>query len=298
MTRITKNAFGWCIAAMFALVTALPGGLVADDGPAARQPSISNGASDDASDDSQVERDSRLLRQARALFGTLREKMPGSENDTQAMIDLGRRLYFEKGMSINKKQSCNDCHRLDGGRGGVDNQVTAEGALGKFGPRNAADRTQRRLPHRPVLGRPRRRFGRAGQGTAAEPDRDGDGRRSSGGRTHRRKASTPTRSPSHSLIRRTPSRSTISRAAIAAFERTMISRGRFDDFLAGETDALTSHEKEGLSLVIQSRLQRVPRGAAAGRRAVQGNRRLSSVPEPRGPGPVRSHRKIFGQVRL
>ncbi len=62
--------------------------------------------------------DGVLLMQARALIGTLPDTMPGAENDTPAMVDLGRKLYFEKAISINKSQSCNSCHPLDNNRAG------------------------------------------------------------------------------------------------------------------------------------------------------------------------------------
>ena len=80
--------------------------------------------------------DGVLLMQAQALFGKLPSTMPGSEQDTPAMITLGESLYFEKAISINKTQSCNSCHPIDNRGGGADNLKTGEGALGKFGPRN------------------------------------------------------------------------------------------------------------------------------------------------------------------
>ena len=47
--------------------------------------------------------DGVLLMQARALIGTLPDTMPGAENDTPAMVDLGKKLYFEEAISIKKK---------------------------------------------------------------------------------------------------------------------------------------------------------------------------------------------------
>jgi cytochrome c peroxidase len=193
----------------------------------------------------------QLLLQARAAFGTLPETMPGSKNDTEAMVSLGKRLYFEKAMSINKTQSCNDCHRLDGGRAGVDNTKTSEGALGKFGPRNAptvlnagfhiaqfwdgraADLVAQAKgpPVNPIeMGM------EDGEAVAARIEKAKFGQAF-------RKAFPEQDDPiTFDNIAR----------AIAAFERTLISRGRFDDFVAGQTDALTSREKKGLSLVLNT----------------------------------------------
>ena len=80
---------------------------------------------------------SELLAEVRDVFAPLPDKMPGSENDTEARIALGKKLYFETAISVNRTQSCNSCHRLDEKLGGVDNLPTSEGAEGKFGDRNA-----------------------------------------------------------------------------------------------------------------------------------------------------------------
>src|SRR5674476_437202 len=80
--------------------------------------------------------DGVLLMQAQALFGKLPATMPGSEQDTPVMIGLGKKLYFETAISINKTQSCNSCHPIDNKGPGVDNLQTGKGAVGKSGDRN------------------------------------------------------------------------------------------------------------------------------------------------------------------
>jgi cytochrome c peroxidase len=80
--------------------------------------------------------DGDLLTQAQAIFGKLPVTMPGSEHDTLAMIALGKNLYFEKAISINKTQSCNSCHPLDNKGAGADHLKTGKGAQGKSGDRN------------------------------------------------------------------------------------------------------------------------------------------------------------------
>lgn len=67
----------------------------------------------------------------------LPERMPGAENDTPALVQLGKDLYFEKRLSQNNSQSCNSCHLIENGKGGVDNQPTSPGAFGKRGGRNS-----------------------------------------------------------------------------------------------------------------------------------------------------------------
>ncbi|MBM3824260.1 MAG: hypothetical protein FJ404_15460 [Verrucomicrobia bacterium] len=46
--------------------------------------------------------------------------MPGAEQDTPAVISLGKKLYSEKRLSKNNTQACASCHGV-GGRAGVDN---------------------------------------------------------------------------------------------------------------------------------------------------------------------------------
>ena len=78
-----------------------------------------------------------LIRRANRFFSPLPEAMPGSENDTPERIALGKKLYFEKRLSINDSQSCATCHRLEEGYAGVDNLATSPGARGEQGTRNS-----------------------------------------------------------------------------------------------------------------------------------------------------------------
>ncbi|MCX6925491.1 MAG: cytochrome-c peroxidase, partial [Verrucomicrobia bacterium] len=78
-----------------------------------------------------------LRAKAKLVIQPLPDKMPGAEKDLPTTITLGQKLYFEKRMSANNKQSCNDCHLVDQNRSGVDNEPTSEGAHGKRGDRNS-----------------------------------------------------------------------------------------------------------------------------------------------------------------
>jgi len=79
----------------------------------------------------------RLISRANRYFGPLPDAMPGSENDTPESIALGKKLFFEKRLSINDTQSCASCHRLEDGFAGVDNLPTSPGARGEQGTRNS-----------------------------------------------------------------------------------------------------------------------------------------------------------------
>ncbi len=89
---------------------------------------------------------------ARIFLGPLPAAMPGSEADTPERIALGKRLYFERGISLNKTKSCHDCHLLTQGRPGTDNTPTSKGATGVFGKRNTPTVINAGIPVRPVLG--------------------------------------------------------------------------------------------------------------------------------------------------
>ena len=78
-----------------------------------------------------------LMSRANRIFSPLPEAMPGSEDDTPERIVLGKKLYFEKRLSINDSQSCASCHILDNGAAGVDNLATSPGARGEKGTRNS-----------------------------------------------------------------------------------------------------------------------------------------------------------------
>ena len=50
-------------------------------------------------------------------------------------VDLGKKLFFDKQLSVNNQQSCADCHSPE--KAFSDGRRTARGAEGQFGPRNS-----------------------------------------------------------------------------------------------------------------------------------------------------------------
>lgn len=180
------------------------------------------------------------------VLATLPDKMPGSENDTPARVKLGRELFFEKKLSANNTQSCNSCHAVDQNRGGVDNEPTSPGAFGKRGGRNSPT----------VLN--------AGFHIA----QFWDGR----AKTLEDQAKGPVLNPGEMAM---PSEAAVIEKlkaekkyvgafkkafpgeadpitydnfakAVGAFERTLRTHDRFDDFLKGDDKALTAAELKGL----------------------------------------------------
>lgn len=189
---------------------------------------------------------SELRSSALKVLAPLPDKMPGSENDTKARVKLGRDLFFEKKLSANNTQSCNSCHAVDQNRGGVDNEPTSPGAFGKRGGRNSPT----------VLN--------AGFHVA----QFWDGR----AKTLEDQAKGPVLNPGEMAM---PSEAAVIERlkadkkypgafkkafpgeadpvtydnfakAVGAFERTLRTHDRFDDFLKGDDKALTAAELKGL----------------------------------------------------
>jgi len=192
-----------------------------------------------------------LRKQVSGFFKPLAEQMPGAENDTAEKIALGEKLYFETALSVNGTQSCNTCHRLDEKLGGVDNKRFSDGAIeGAIGDRNS-----------PTVWNAGFHIAQFWDGRAADLKEQAKG---------------PILNPVEMAI---PDEATAVKnikdagysdefakvfgkkdavtydniaEAIAAFERTLISKDRFDDFLKGDNNALTAEELTGLNDFVSS----------------------------------------------
>ena len=184
------------------------------------------------------------------MFARLPEKMPGSESDTPGKIELGKKLYFETAISINKKQSCNSCHRVDENRGGVDNLPTSPGAEGKLGGRNSPTTLNAGLHIAQFWDGRAADLAAQAMGPVLNPIEMGmpdedlvlERLKEAGYEPMFKKVFPKDQAP-------------VTYAnyaeAVAAFERTLITRDRFDDFLGGGLGALTAAEKRGLKTFME-----------------------------------------------
>lgn len=191
-----------------------------------------------------------LREKARLFFEPLPEKMPGSEHDTPVRIELGKKLYFDNRLSVNDSQSCNTCHDLNGNKAGVDNEPTSLGALGKRGDRNS-----------PTTLNAGFHFAQFWDGRAKDLKEQ-----AKGPILNPVEMAMPDEAAVEKKLRGIPEyRELFAKAfpgqsepitydnlaeAIAAFERTLITRDRFDDFLKGDDRALTAQELKGLDLFL------------------------------------------------
>ncbi|MDX2369352.1 MAG: cytochrome c peroxidase [Colwellia sp.] len=187
---------------------------------------------------------------ALSFFSPLPQSMPGSEKDTLMQINLGKKLYFETALSINKTQSCNSCHNILNGASGIDHLTVSVGALGSLGDRNAPSTWNAGL----------------------QVAQFWDGR----AKTLEQQAKFPIFNakemamPSEeSVIKRLTNKvyleffdkafpdqaSPINTAnisiALASFQRTLISKDRLDDYLVGNKNAISQEEKAGLIVFIE-----------------------------------------------
>ncbi|MEY5010252.1 MAG: hypothetical protein RLZZ253_1391 [Verrucomicrobiota bacterium] len=189
---------------------------------------------------------------AQAFFQPIPDKMPGSDKDSAELVTLGRQLYFEKGLSANNSQSCNSCHAVDRNMGGVDNEPTSPGAFGKRGGRNS-----------PTVLNAGFHLAQFWDGRAADLVAQAKG---------------PILNPIEMAM---PSEAEVVKKlsavaeypkafaaafpgqkdpltyeniaqAIAAFERTLVTHDRLDDFLKGDDQALTGVELKGLETFVST----------------------------------------------
>lgn len=195
---------------------------------------------------------SALRHRAQDFFKPLPDRMPGSESDTPEMVKLGEKLFEEKRLSKNDSQSCASCHSVSGRMGGVDNEATSRGAFGKRGGRNA-----------PTVFNAGFHMAQFWDGRAATLEDQ-----AKGPVLNPIEMSMPSESEVVAKLAAIKEYGPLFKAAfpgssnpidynnmaraIAAFERTLITRDRFDDFLKGSNKALSQKELKGLRLFMDT----------------------------------------------
>ncbi|MBW4056689.1 MAG: c-type cytochrome [Proteobacteria bacterium] len=191
-----------------------------------------------------------LMMQAQALFGKLPATMPGSEKDTPAMIALGKKLYFETAISINKTQSCNSCHPINNKGAGADHLKTGKGAEGKSGDRNDPPTMNAGYQIAQFWDGRAATLEKQAQGPPLNPIEMG--MPDAGALVKRLKniKQYPVDFKKAFPGEKDPVTFDNFAKAVAAFERTLITRGRFDRFMNGDKQALSSQEMEGLRTFI------------------------------------------------
>lgn len=176
--------------------------------------------------------------------------LPDSLIDVQqsaGLIELGRTLYHETALSKSGTISCNSCHQLD--RFGVDGLPTSPGHDGTFGERNS-----------PTVYNSALHFAQFWDGRAADLKEQALG---------------PLLNPIEHGLKdeqevikileekgyqkqfeaafKAPNTLTFENVGVAieAFEKTLLTPSRFDEYLKGNLNALTPKEKQGMKKFIE-----------------------------------------------
>lgn len=205
-----------------------------------------------------------LQTQAQSLFKPLPEQMPGAENDTEALISLGNKLYHDPRLSINDNQSCASCHNVM--TGGDDGEATSPGANGERGGRNA-----------PTVLNAGLQFKQFWDGRAADLIEQAKGPILNPIEMGMPNPDTVVKKLSATeypeLFEQTLGKDSLNydniALAIAAFERTLITRDRFDNYLKGDNHALNDAEKRGLKSFINNGCAGCHSGALLGGQTYQ-----------------------------
>jgi cytochrome c peroxidase len=182
----------------------------------------------------------RLLRR----FKPLRPRLESGPPPSKAMIDLGRMLYFETRLSKDGSLSCNSCHDLQ--RYGVDAEPTSIGFKGQRGARNA-----------PSVYHAAGHLSQFWDGRAADVEEQAKGpitnpaemALADGAAAVRALQDVPAyKHAFKAAFPGSPKPITFDNigVAIGAFERGLVARSRWDDYLEGNSSALTPAEVDGL----------------------------------------------------
>lgn len=200
-------------------------------------------------------------------FEVLKTQVNDTENPmTVEKILLGKKLFFDKNLSKDRSLACAKCHDIK--KGGEDGKPTAIGYLDQENPSHLNSPT--------VLN------------TAYSKHLFWDGRASSLReqakgpiQAHFEMASTPElveqrvkENPEYlEYFKEIFGEKAITfdnvTKAIAVYEKTLVTRGRYDDFLEGDSQALNTQEKRGLNLFIDMGCKGCHFGPAIGGQKIQ-----------------------------
>ncbi len=187
-----------------------------------------------------------------SLFGSLPAHMthPDTGMPSDDLVELGETLYHDKRLSADDTVSCNSCHDLE--TGGVDGERFSEGVDGQLGGRNS-----------PTVFHAAGHFAQFWDGRAADVEEQ-----AKGPILNPVEMAMPSAEAVVAKLKGIPeyvegfaaafpgesdplTYDNLGRA-IGAFERGLLKPGRWDDFLAGDDDALTDAELAGLNTFLDS----------------------------------------------
>lgn len=193
------------------------------------------------------------------------EPLPASiidEKKNAALIELGKKLYLDPRLSVNDRIACNSCHQLD--NFGVDSQPTSPGHEGKRGGRNSPTTMNAALHIAQFWDGRAKDVEEQALGPILNPIEMG--MPSEAAVVDKLKKIDEYKSMFAEAFKdeKDPFQYKNVGKAIGAFERTLLTPSRFDDFLKGDEKALNDTEKRGLQKFVQMGCATCHNGVAIG----------------------------------
>jgi cytochrome c peroxidase len=205
----------------------------------------------------------RIDRAQLAAFAPLPSSMETPANPlTEAKVDVGRMLFYDNNLSLNRNVSCNSCHELE--KYGADDRQFSLGTKDQPGGRNA-----------PTVYNAAAHLAQFWDGRAATVEEQ-----AKGPVLNPVEMGMPSGDAVIARLRAMPAyRAEFSKAfpgqaspvtydnvglAIGAFERRLVTPARWDRYLRGDTAALTPAEREGFNVFFSTGCQACHAGALMG----------------------------------
>ena len=193
------------------------------------------------------------------------EPLPAAIIDKEknvALIKLGKKLYLEPRLSINDQISCNSCHRLD--NFGVDSQATSPGHEGKRGGRNSPTSMNAALHIAQFWDGRAKDVEEQALGPILNPIEMGMPNEDAVVNKLKKIEEYKALFAEAFKNEKDPIQYKNVGKAIGAFERTLLTPSRFDDFLNGDETALNDSEKRGLQKFVHMGCATCHNGVALG----------------------------------
>ncbi len=193
------------------------------------------------------------------------EPLPASiidEKKHEALIKLGRMLYMDPRLSVNDQISCNSCHRLD--NFGVDSQPTSPGHEGKRGGRNSPTTLNAALHIAQFWDGRAKDVEEQALGPILNPIEMGMPNEAAVVNKLKKIDEYKNLFADAFKDEKDPIQYKNVGKAIGAFERTLLTPSRFDDYLNGDDNALNENEKRGLKKFVHMGCANCHNGVAMG----------------------------------
>ena len=208
-----------------------------------------------------TEQDNELLKQAQGVFEVIPETLIDKDKNEEK-IELGKKLYFENKLSINDTISCNSCHNLE--TFGVDNEKTSPGHDGTRGKRNSPTSLNAALNFRQFWdGRAKDLEEQAIRLILNEIEHGLPGQEAA-----LAKINNPEYIEMFKKANLECDYQNIG-VAIGAFERTLLTPSKFDDYLKGDVFALNNQQRRGLKKYLEIGCTSCHSGVALGGNSYQ-----------------------------